>query len=577
MREDGVQRVPDPPKERPTVTGTTSARLSSGSAEDGTSRPVLRRALVPVNLVIIVATLAALGLRAIPLANPHVLLGVTEYDDGVYFGSAVRLVNGVLPYRDFIIVQPPGIIALMLPPALLAKVVGTAWGMAAGRIMTTLASTISVAMAGLLIRHRGVLATAITSAVMVAYPSSLVDARSVLLEPWLVFFCLLAALAVFDGDQLTDSRRRLAWGGIAAGFAGTVEAWAIIPVLVIIVLAVLTADRTQLRLRRALTFAAGVAIGFCVPVAPFAALGPGRFFQCIISSQFNRVLPATTPFWFRLSWLTGVGYQLKLRDGADFAVALGVVLVVVVAVIAGWALSRRAPSPLDWFALVTTALVILAFLWYQLFFLHYPAFLAPFLGMAIGLPVGRLVSAIGERRADPDAADGLAVTHPPLARSPMPLGAIVAAVAIVLCAALQIGYVAKARSEISAAGIAAARALIPPGACVITDQESYLIAADRFSSTVPGCSQMVDPLGIAYALAGGREGDTGSGRVPAVAAIFRSAFEHADYAWLTTAYEARRISWTPALHRYFSRHFRPVYRDGERAVLYVRTPLLPQR
>ncbi len=40
-------------------------------------------------------------------------------------------------------------------------------------------------------------------------------------------------VTVFDGDRLTASTRRLAWGGVLLGFAGAVEAWAIVPVLVI--------------------------------------------------------------------------------------------------------------------------------------------------------------------------------------------------------------------------------------------------------------------------------------------------------------------------------------------------------
>ena len=53
-----------------------------------------------------------------------------------------------------------------------------------------------------------------------------------LVEPWLVLFCLLGALALFDGNRLTSSRKRLLWGGIAFGFAGCIEVWAIFPVIV---------------------------------------------------------------------------------------------------------------------------------------------------------------------------------------------------------------------------------------------------------------------------------------------------------------------------------------------------------
>jgi hypothetical protein len=586
------------------VTGATSTRLPGGPAEPGARRPARVGALRPLSLVILVATLAALALRAAPLLNPHVLLGVTEYDDGVYFGSAVRLVHGVLPYRDFILVQPPGIVLLMSPAALLSKVVGTAWGMATGRIMTVLASTLSVTLAGLLIRHRGVLATTIACAVMVVYPSSLVDSHSVLLEPWLVLFCLLAAVAAFDGDRLTSRPGRLALAGLSAGFAGAVEAWAIIPVVVIGVIAL--CQRTPPgaqpagepgRLRRVVTFAAGVVAGFGLPVAPFAVLGPRRFYDCIVSSQFNRVLPQSTPVWFRLWWMTGIGKELKLGNAADLAVAVGVVVLVCAAVALGWILARSAPAPLDWFALGTTALVIIAFLWYQLFFLHYPAFLAPFLGMSLGLPVSRLAHAVAGRRrgvrqraalsagGGPAAGSAIATpgSAPPVSGSasagaPRPAGrvpAAIAAIALLACAASQLSFVTTIRPVVSPAGVAAARRLIPAGACVVTDQASYLIAADRFTSTRPGCSQLVDPLGVGYALGHGREGDTGSGKVAAVAAVFRAAFGHADYAWLTSSYDARRISWTPALRAYFRRNFVLLYRDGSRDALYVRRGVRP--
>ena len=89
-----------------------------------------------MTLIIVAATLLGLLLRLYQLSRPGFLLSVNEYDDGPYFGSAVRLVYGALPYRDFLIVQPPGITLLMTPVALLSKATGTAWGMAIGRILT---------------------------------------------------------------------------------------------------------------------------------------------------------------------------------------------------------------------------------------------------------------------------------------------------------------------------------------------------------------------------------------------------------------------------------------------------------
>ncbi|HET7246603.1 MAG TPA: hypothetical protein VFJ07_17380, partial [Streptosporangiaceae bacterium] len=108
-----------------------------------------------VPAVIIVATLLAVGLRLYDLSRPGYLLGISEYDDGTDFGSAIRLVHGGVPYRDFIMVQPPGISLIMFPIALITKGMGTITGMAVARVFTALASAAAVPVAGLLVRHRG--------------------------------------------------------------------------------------------------------------------------------------------------------------------------------------------------------------------------------------------------------------------------------------------------------------------------------------------------------------------------------------------------------------------------------------
>src|SRR6516162_11115450 len=107
-----------------------------GEASSGRRRRSALRA--PVNSVIAAATLLALGLRVYVLLRPGLLL-VTQYDDGPYFGSAVRLVHGVLPYRDFAFVQPPGITLLMGPVGLVSYLTGTAWGLVIARFLTVLA------------------------------------------------------------------------------------------------------------------------------------------------------------------------------------------------------------------------------------------------------------------------------------------------------------------------------------------------------------------------------------------------------------------------------------------------------
>ena len=164
-------------------------------------------------------------------------MSVTQYDDGPYFGSAVRLVHGVLPYRDYAFVQPPGITELMSPAAL--RVLPGRHRLGPGhRPVPHRASPGPPRWCspGFLVRHRGALAVLLTGGIMAIYPPAAASARTVLLEPWLVLFCLAGAVAVFDGDRLTSRTRRLVWGGVAFGFGGAIKVWAIVPVLVIAVL-----------------------------------------------------------------------------------------------------------------------------------------------------------------------------------------------------------------------------------------------------------------------------------------------------------------------------------------------------
>ena len=541
---------------------------ASGGKLDAGAGPLSRRAAT--RAVIAGAVVLALALRIFLLTRPGQLLGVTEYDDGPYFGSALRLLHGIMPYRDFVLVQPPGITLLMVPAALLAKLTGTAWAMAAGRVLTMLASVASVVLVGLLVRHRGAFATLIACGIVAVYPASVTASHTVLVEPWLVLFCLIGALAVFDGDRLAASRRRLAWGGVAFGFAGAVETWAIMPVLAVTALALATpaaAPGPWPRVRRAAVYAGGIAAGFLVPVLPFFLSSPYGFYQSLIVAQVGpRAQPQRIGLWNRLHSLLGVtGFHLQ-GTAPVFVAVLAVLALAVGTPVLAWVLTRRRPSQLETFALATTVLVTGMFLWPDQFHYHFAAFLAPFLAMAVALPTARLVEAVLATRA---------LSHETWLRWFVPgLAVLVIAGFAVLGISGETSPGAGIYVQMSPRVIAAVQRmqrLVPGGACVLTDQASYLIIANRFSSDVPGCSPMVDALGTDLALSGGLRPATGAGNDPAVAAVWRSAFGHAHYVWLT-AQNGHRVPWTPSLRAYFGKRFAVILRDGRGDVLYRRKP-----
>jgi Glycosyltransferase family 87 len=488
--------------------------------------------------VIVTATLVAVGLRLYELSRPGFLLGINEYDEGTDFGSAIRLVHGALPYRDYVMVQPPGITLLMFPIALATKTMGTDIGLAVGRVITALAGAAAVPVAGLLTRHRGQLATLVTCGVLAIYPDSILAARTVLLEPWLVLFCLLGALAFFDGDQVAGSARRLLSSGVLFGLAGTIKVWAILPVAVILVL-------TARRPRQAAVYAAGVALGFCVPVLPFALSAPAAFYRDVIVAQLVRNDIARIPEGFRVQEMLGLGHFAALRTPVLVFIGIVIILVIVAMTVLGSRLAHDAPPALDRFATGGCVLVAAAFLWPVDFYYHYAAFLAPFLALTLALPAARLISAL------PPGGTRLRFDW-------LPPCAVATAVAIlVVLSAFQVIVESSEFSSVPTNEIAAARRLIPPGACVATDQVSYTIAIDRFDSTTQGCSLMIDGLGTAYALSEGRNPQAGAGSSPAVEAAWMSVFRAAKYAWLTPG-SYRRIPWTPQLKTYFNDHFVPL-------------------
>jgi Glycosyltransferase family 87 len=527
------------------------------------------------NRVIVAVAMLALALRLYYLSRPGYLFGVTEYDDGSYLGSAIRLVHGQLPYRDFVFVQPPGITLLMAPVALVAKVTGTAWGLALGRILTVLAGTAGVAATGLLVRHRGSLAVLFAGGICAVHPESVASAHTVLVEPWLVLFCLIGALAAFDGDRLADGRR-IVGAGVAFGFAGVIESWAIVPVVVILVL-------SAARPRRAVAFALAVAAGFGIPTLPFAALAPRGFYQSVVVAQIGGRLNATRIYsLYRVRLMTGLS---DILHPANFVV-IGATALIIGLVLAGatvpWRLTRQPPPALDCFAAAAGGLMAVIFLWPPQFHYHFVGFLVPFLALSVALAVSRLLTVLRPLAFRPGLRPGLgAIPRPRLGEAPRPghwvaieavLRRGVAAVAvsgIAVATVIQVSYERTQQASVRPSEYAAVRRVIPPGACVLADEVSYLVAADRFGSDVPGCPVIDDGTGVNYALSHGLNTATGAARVPSVVALWRSAFVHAQFVWVSY-HASKRIPWTPSITGYFHAHFTRVHGLGPGITLYRR-------
>jgi alpha-1,2-mannosyltransferase len=424
------------------------------------------------SLVVAVCAAIAFSLRAYQLSRPGYLLGVTEYDDGVLFGNALRLVSGVIPYRDFAVVQPPGDILLMAPVALLAKAAGTAWALAAARMLTVCADTANVVLLGVLVRRRGPLAAGIACGLYAVYPDAVSAAHTLMLEPWLNLFCLAGAVLIFKapprgalfprGDSPPGwgapaphppwppgapraqeapapgtlqpaphiPRWRLAWGGAAFGFAVAVKIWALVPLAIAGLLLVLTVRRA----RPAMVLAGGAAAGLAVPLLPFALLAPGAVARGVLVGQLVRNSGGSRHPLPRLANMAGLRLlPVSLTEAMlllAFAVVMagcyawawapavrGPVLRAVRGLAPGAARGAEAgwrPAVLDAYALASAVMVAAMFLWPRLYYAHYGAFEGPFLTLSIALPVASLAA----RWPAPSAIPPVAAPAVPSAVSP---------------------------------------------------------------------------------------------------------------------------------------------------------------
>jgi alpha-1,2-mannosyltransferase len=480
-------------------------------------------------LVIGIATVVALGIRLFTLSRPGFLAQSTEYDDGVYLGGAIRLTQGVMPYHDYAFVQPPGILLLMTPVALVARATSTAAGLALARVLTALASTACVPLAGHLVRRRGILATALTCAILAVYPADIASAHTLLLEPWMNLLCLLGANAAFSRGRLTDCTSRLVWAGAALGFASVVKYWAMAPAAVLLVCCLLVAD--QHRVRRLVAYVSALAVAFVVPSLPFAIYaGPSLYFRSTVTYQAARA-GSPVPFSLRLAHITGLtdllngSGHIAWAGGSSLfaqsvvadtipaqpgALAYLVALVLAVIIAAGLVLGRRDIMPADWFALGTVVIALIAICVYSAFFYHYPAFPGPWLAIIAGIALSTLVRRL----------------------SPAGRPSAISLVASVLGAAMVIQLIQVSETTLPA-GWNQISTAIPPGACVFSDQVSLLIASDRFEAARPDCPVVIDSLATTLVLTHGVSSQAGAAKNAKAKAAWRAIISKAQYVWLS--------------------------------------------
>ncbi len=495
----------------------------------------------------VVPGVVALAVCVYQLSLPNALFGYhnstgNPYDDGVYLGAALRIVHGVLPYRDFVLLHPPGVPLLMAPIAALGRIIGTRDAMVGVRLVTVLVASLNAALAAVAVRHRGAGAMLIAGTALACFPLAVAADHSLLLEPYLVCFCLVGAIAMFSGSKLASSHR-LVLAGIAFGFAGAVKIWAIVPILV--AFAVFVPRWNDLR-----RLVLGTVAGFVVPCLPFFLLAPHGFIHDVFvtqvahtSSGAGRVTSSV-----RLLTLTGFWAISFLHSRTALALCFAVGVIFFVAVVYG--LTARSSTRFDWFILGSAAATTAMMFVPNDYFDHYAYFPAAFIALLIGNCCARAIELLATRDVRFKGRLGYLVAP-----------AVISLIGIAVLVPAQVSY---AKSYLSFSpeepGSIVGR-LTPPGACVVSDFATVTVLANRFDPTDHGCPAVVDPFGSWEAVFPDHPPGYPGPYPKSFVATWGQWLDQANDVVLVGAKGDDLIPWSPGLTSWFNTNFQPLYSE----------------
>ena len=425
-------------------------------------------------MVVALVGVLAFAVRLWSVLHNGGLSAVLGYDEGVYFGASAGLVHGLVPYRDFVLVHPPGSLLLLSPFAELARVVGdpTAW--AGARLFVMLVGSANAMMVTVVGRRAGRWAGVIGGVLYAVWLPAVYVERTTMLEAF-VLCGLLAALTLLRSPR--ESTTRLVLAGAALGAASCVKVWGVVPLLVI--LGWLLVSRAW---RSAAVLSAGAAIVAVVVLAPFAALARGRMVDLIVFAQLGRG-SGGTELVGRMPRILGLS-DVAPGTGGSGSLPLTVVLlgVVLAMMLLAW---RLGPARL-WVVLLAVQLGVL--LAVPVFFAGYSSFVAPALLLVVGAAAQVVQQAVAGRAGSRVAGGVVAV----------------AGTAVVLAAgAYALTYVKK---DFTAAAEVTPR--LQGFHCVASDSPGVLISTDVLTRDLDrGCRMVFDVDGSVYAVSDGANPD----------------------------------------------------------------------
>ena len=262
----------------------------------------------------------ALAARLIPLLRGGGLHAMGNYDDGVHYAAAMGLVHGLLPYRDFLLLHPPGVPLLLVPFAWLAEVLGEPDAMVMARLCWMAIGGLNAVLCGLVLLPLGRLAAVLTGLMYAVHFGAVYVEHTVLLEPPATTVLLLALVitrALGPGDGVHAAHYVVA--GLLLGLSPTLKIWGVLAVLVV-------ACGLALRrgVRRGLTVLLSAVASCTVVCLPFYLAAPQAMWQMVVVDQLSRPRGTLVPVQ-RVDDVLGLSLwteQPRLHLGTGLLVAL---------------------------------------------------------------------------------------------------------------------------------------------------------------------------------------------------------------------------------------------------------------
>lgn len=480
-----------------------------------------------------VVALASLSLAAGQFFMHRIM---SAYDSGVYFGAATQFVSGHLPYRDFVFVQPPGVLALLSPFAIIGKATSTSFGFELARLFSSVWAAAVAVLVSRLLRPYGRASSLLAGLAVALSPVAAYEMTAVKLEVYCLSLSLLAALWVVTAEQreAPSAARRVRAAGLVIGVAGSVKLWAIFSFIALVV-CVWGMGRAQV-----LRFAGWAAAGFVLVAGPFFLLAPSEFIQQVFIAQLFRRQNALGPVstLSRLTQMTGLKNTPFAPNTPELLFLCGAVILVVVTALRVGGLGSLS----DRFFLGASALTVTALLSSREFYGYYGYFVVPLL-------VGLVVSSVSRicRSSSMKRHSHRSDSDKPRSSANGPV--LVGVACLLLVGAGGFGVVNLTRGLTRPVQISLIDQYVPRGSCAIFDDAIEGVLSNRLVSTNPRCPVIVDAGGMSMVL---------DGKSPLKSASLEHRWqEDFSRAHFVVLAGTRRLGvpWTPALHSWFADRF----------------------